>query len=95
LKKHLAIVILIIILLALSIPFASNNPDGLEKLIESFGPAENSPFWSGIMPEYSISTISNQYVSALLAGFFGIIVVLLTTFLLGKAIPMKNPKISS
>jgi hypothetical protein len=36
------------------------------------------------MTDYSVSLIGNSYVSTLLAGIFGAVMVLLATLLLGK-----------
>ena len=89
-KKHLGIVALIVVFLAVFIPFASSNPDGLERVVETFGVAEHQPFWNGIMSDYAISAIGNPYMSTLLAGIFGTFMVLLAAFLLGKAIAPKS-----
>ena len=89
-KKHLGTVALIVVFLAVFIPFASSSPDGLERVVETFGVAEHAPFWNGIMSDYAITAIGDPYVSTLLAGVFGTFMVLLATFLLGKAITPKN-----
>jgi len=89
-KKHFAVVALIVVFLAIFIPFASSNPDGLERVVETFGVAEHQPFWNGIMSDYAVSAIGNPYVSTLLAGVFGTFMVLLAAFLLGKAIAPKS-----
>ena len=89
-KKHFAVVALIVVFLAVFIPFASSNPDGLERVVETFGVAEHQPFWNGIMSDYAISAIGNPYMSTLLAGVFGTFIVLLAAFLLGKAIAPKS-----
>ena len=89
-KKHLGIVALIVVFLAVFIPFASSNPDGLERVVETFGVAEHQPFWNGIMSDYAISAIGNPYMSTFVAGVFGTFIVLLAAFLLGKAIAPKS-----
>ena len=89
-KKHFAAVALIMAFLAIFIPFASSNPDGLERVVETFGVAEHQPFWNGLMSDYAVSAIGNPYVSTLLAGVFGTFMVLLAAFLLGKAIAPKS-----
>ena len=89
-KKHLGILALIVAFLAIFIPFASSNPDGLERVVETFGVTEHQPFWNGLMSDYAVSAIGNPYVSTLLAGVFGTFMVLLTAFLLGKAIAPKS-----
>lgn len=93
-KKYLGIIALIIVFLVVFIPFASSNPDGLEKVVETFGVEEHEPLWNGLMVDYSIGAIGNPYVSTLLAGVFGTFMVLLATFLLGRAIAPKSRAIS-
>jgi cobalt/nickel transport protein len=94
-KKYFALVALIMAFLAVLIPFASSNPDGLEKVATTFGVEEHAPFWNGIVFNYSFGAIENPYISTLAAGVFGTLVVLLATFLLGTAIaPKKTPAVS-
>ena len=92
-NKHLVVIATIMVFLAVFIPLASSSPDGLERVAENFGAAEQAPIWNGIMSGYAISAIQNQYVSTLLAGVFGTLMVLLVGFLLGKTIAPKNPKV--
>jgi cobalt/nickel transport protein len=93
-NKHLGTVVVIVVFLAVFIPFASSSPDGLERVFETFGAAEHTPFWNGIMSNYTIAAIGDPYVSTLLAGVFGTFMVLLATFLLGKAMAPKKTTIS-
>jgi len=88
-KGYLKALILTLVCLAILIPLASNAPDGLEKVAETFGIQEHEPIWKGLMPDYSLPTIDNPYISTLLAGTFGLFLVLGVTFLLGKAIAKK------
>jgi cobalt/nickel transport protein len=91
-NKHFAVVAAILVFLAVIIPLASSSPDGLERVVENFGVAEQAPIWNGIMSDYAIAAIGNPYVSTLLAGVFGTLIVLIAGFLLGKAITPKNTK---
>ena len=93
-KKHLRALALIVVFLAVFIPFASSSPDGLERVVENFGVQEHAPFWTGLMSDYAIAAIGNTYLSTLLAGVFGTFMVMLATFLLGKAIASKKNEIS-
>jgi len=92
-KKHLGTVALIVVFLAVFIPFASSSPDGLGRVVKTFGDAELAPFWNGLMSDYAIAAIGDPYVSTLLAGVFGTFMVLLATFLLGKVMAPKNPEV--
>ena len=85
-KTYLKALILILVCLAVLIPFASNCPDGLEKVVETLGIEEHTPTWTGLMPDYTLPTIDDPYVSTLLAGTFGIFLVLGVAFALGIAV---------
>lgn len=89
-KKYLAATALIVLFLAVFIPLASTSPDGLEKTVEIFGVKEKEPFWTGLLRDYSVSLNQNSYVSTLLAGIFGVTMVLLTALLLGRYMAPKN-----
>jgi hypothetical protein len=91
-NKRLAVIAAILVFLAVFIPLASSSPDGLERVVENFGVAEQAPLWNGVMSDYAIATIGNPYVSTLLAGIFGTMMVLLAGFLLGKTLTPKNSK---
>ena len=93
-KKYFGITALIVVFLAILIPFASSNPDGLERVVETFGVEEHEPLWNGLMSDYTVGAIGNPYVSTLLAGVFGTFMVLLVGFLLGKVMMPKNPEVS-
>ena len=89
-KKYIVVVAGIVVFLAVFIPIASSSPDGLERVVENFGVAEHEPFWNGLMSDYAIAAVSNPYVSTLLAGIVGTLMVLIAGFLLGKTITPKN-----
>jgi hypothetical protein len=92
LKQYILISTLLIIALAILLPFASSDPDGLEQLISASGVQQQGSFWNGIMADYSVA-VGNPYFSTLLAGIFGTIAVLLATFVLGKAVAPRKEKI--
>jgi len=85
-KRYFKALILIPTCLAVLIPFVSNCPDGLEKVAESLGIEEHTPIWTGLMPDYTLPTIDDPYVSTLLAGTFGVFLVLGVAFILGTAV---------
>jgi ABC-type sulfate transport system permease component len=85
-KKHLAAVALIIAALAALLPFASNNPDGLEKLLSSSGAKQqHEPLWNGLMSDYTVAAVGNSYLSTFLAGLFGTLMILSVTFALASS----------
>lgn len=89
-KKYIAAIALLAIFLVVFIPFASSSPDGLEKVAVNLGMEEHAPAWKGLMFDYSVEAVSNSYVSTLIAGIFGTIIVLLTSMVLGKAVLIKK-----
>jgi len=90
-KKLVAVVGLILVFLAIFIPFASTNPDGLKTVANTVGLQAREPFWNGLMANYSIATVENPYISTFIAGAFGTVMVLAVAFLLGTAMkPSKN-----
>jgi hypothetical protein len=92
-KKHLIPIGIIIIFLIIFIPLASTSPDGLEKAAGTVGANKQVSLWEGLMSGYSIEGIGNRYVSTLLAGVFGIFIVLLASLILGKAVTNREPAV--
>ena len=89
-KKYLKALILILVCLAILIPFASEFPDGLERVAENLGIEEHEPVWKGLMPDYTLPTIENPYASTLLAGTLGVLLVLSVAFIVGIAVTKSN-----
>jgi ABC-type Fe3+ transport system permease subunit len=95
-KKFLATIVLLVVFLAVFIPFASSNPDGLGKMAQSMGVQESEPFWKGLMSNYSVEAFKDPYLSSLLAGVLGVLLVLAASLALGfviakRAEPAKIP----
>ncbi|MEM3640813.1 MAG: PDGLE domain-containing protein [Candidatus Bathyarchaeia archaeon] len=78
--------VLVLVGFAVLAPFASTDPDGLEKVAETLKIEEPEILWMGIMPDYTLPTVENPYLSTLLAGFFGAFLVLGASFALGKVL---------
>ena len=85
-KKFLAVIVLLVVFLAILIPFTSSNPDGLEKVAESLGVEEDEPFWKGLMSDYSVEAFRDPYFSTLVAGVLGTLLVLVASLALGFVI---------
>ncbi|MEM3616362.1 MAG: hypothetical protein QXN95_04340 [Candidatus Bathyarchaeia archaeon] len=83
-KGYVKALILIAVGLAILIPFASSYPDGLETVAETLQVEEAETFWGGLMPDYTLPTIENPYLSTLAAGFFGIIIVSAAAYAIGN-----------
>jgi hypothetical protein len=89
-KKYFLAFGLLAIFLIVFLPFASNNPDGLEKVAQDLGVEENTPIWKGLMFDYSVSAIAEPYFSTLTAGIVGTTIVLVLSIVLGKAVALKK-----
>ncbi len=88
-NNYIKALILIVICLAFLIPFASSNPDGLERVAEDLGIEETSSSSHSLMPEYTVPIVKNNYGSTLVAGIIGIILVIGAAFFLGKTLTKK------
>jgi len=91
-KKSIVAFILIVAFLAIFIPLASINPDGLEKVAQTFGAKEQKPIWEGLMTDYSLSFISNSYVSTLLSGIVGTAIVFFSALIFSKTFTSRKRK---
>ena len=71
-------------------PFASANPDGLERVADDLGfieHAQDSPI--NIFSDYLVPSITNAGYSTIIAGVIGIIIVGVITFLIAKKLTSK------
>ena len=84
-KGYFKALILILVCLSVLIPFASSDPDGLEKVAKTLGVEENESSSAGIMPDYTVPAVENEYGSTLIAGIVGVFLVLGAAFVLGKS----------
>lgn len=82
-------IILIIIGLAVLLPFVSTYPDGLEKVVESLGIEEPESIWRGLMPDYAFF-IENPYMSKLISGLIGLFLVFVMAWGIGWIFAHKN-----
>ncbi|MGC1122817.1 MAG: PDGLE domain-containing protein [Candidatus Methanofastidiosia archaeon] len=65
--------------------FASGSPDGLERVAEDKGfaeEAEESTF--EIMPDYTVPLAGSDVASASLAGIVGVLIIFLAVYGIGK-----------
>jgi cobalt/nickel transport protein len=91
-RKYLIALVLIVAFLAILIPLASTNPDGLEKVVQTLGGNEQNGFWAGLMQDYSVASINNSYLSTLIAGITGVVLVFISAFILGRKLGPKKKK---
>lgn len=85
-KGYVKALILILVCLVILIPFASGDPDGLEKVAETLGVEETKTTSVGLMPDYTVPAVEYTYSSTLAAGVIGVFLVLGATLALGKTI---------
>jgi len=67
--------IVLILLLTLITPFASSSPDGLETVAENFGFQETDGVVL-LLDDYGINAINNNFISTILSGLLGVIVII-------------------
>ena len=89
-KKYFAATAMVVVFLAVFIPFASSSPDGLQRVATSLGIEQTEPAWHGLMGNYSVNALGDTYVSTLAAGVLGILMVLVASLVLGAAITRRN-----
>ena len=79
-------------------PFASSNPDGLEKVLENNSFIELSDgvavYEASPAPDYVVPGIKNEKVATGLAGFAGTAIMFIVGFVFAKLLAVKNKKIT-
>ncbi len=88
-KKLILMIAALLIVFAVLLPFASKTPDGLQALTENSASQRQQPFWNGLMAEYSVA-LADSYFSTLVAGLFGVGLVLAAGFALGATLTKKR-----
>lgn len=82
---------MIALLVVLISPFASGDPDGLERVAEDLGfigTGLDAPY--SIIPDYTIPFLGETALSTILAGVVGIIVVAVIMILIGRGMKAKS-----
>ncbi|HRQ23446.1 MAG TPA: PDGLE domain-containing protein, partial [Anaerolineales bacterium] len=82
---------IIALLVVLISPFASGDPDGLERVAEDLGfigTGLDAPY--SIIPDYTIPFLGETALSTILAGVVGIIVVAVIMVLIGRGMKAKS-----
>jgi cobalt/nickel transport system permease protein len=82
---------IITLLVVLISPFASADPDGLERVAGDLGflkAGQSSPL--SVIPNYALPFLGNTALSTILAGVVGIIVVAVVVVLIGRGLKAKS-----
>jgi cobalt/nickel transport protein len=93
-KKPLLIFFLAALVVAAFLsPFASSNPDGLDRVSQDLGFEERSegkePF-EALIPDYKFPGIGNESVATSLAGVLGTLITFGVAYGVGKAVAKRN-----
>jgi cobalt/nickel transport system permease protein len=83
--------IIIALAVVLLSPFASADPDGLERVAEDLGflgMAQPAPYQ--VLPDYTIPFLGSTSLSTIVAGAIGVLAVLAIAFLVGRSLMKKN-----
>ena len=83
--------ILISLIVVLLSPFASTNPDGLERVAGDLGflsTARSAPY--EIIPDYTVPLLGETALSTIVAGIIGALVVLGIAILAGRSLQKKS-----
>jgi hypothetical protein len=84
----IAIAVLVVVVV---VPFASRDPDGLERIAEDqgfIGQAQN--LFSGLLGDYAIPGVDSAALSTVLSGLLGIVIVLGVVFVLGRLVARRR-----
>jgi cobalt/nickel transport system permease protein len=84
--------VLITLAVVLLSPFASADPDGLERVANDLGfinVAQSAPYQ--VIPDYTIPFLGTTPISTIVAGVIGVIVVLAIAFIAGRSLQTKKP----
>jgi len=83
--------VLISLIVVLLSPFASANPDGLERVAGDLGfldTAQSAPYQ--VIPDYTVPFLGNTPISTIAAGVIGLLVVGIVVFLLGQRMKTRS-----
>ena len=85
-NNYVKVGVLILAGLLVLIPFASSEPDGLEKTVETLGVEETDSTYMGLMADYRIEGVNDSFISTAVAGAVGFGLVLGLGTVLGKSL---------
>jgi hypothetical protein len=86
--------VIAVIVVFFAVPFASSDPDGLEKVAgdkEFIEEAEDNGYeW---LPDYTVPGVDNERASGILAGVIGLTVVFAIMVALGWVLTRRRPPV--
>jgi hypothetical protein len=77
---------------ALLAPMASSSPDGLERVAENLRFATLAGDTFAVVPDYEVPGVGSPLLAVALAGIFGIAIVALAAYLLGRTATVRVRK---
>lgn len=80
------IAIIIVLAVFLYVPTYIAGPDGLETFFETYGFTPPTQLWNGLLPNYTIPWIMNEWVTSFLSGVLGTLIVFAVAYFLGKVL---------
>ncbi|NLO89918.1 MAG: hypothetical protein GX088_06310 [Clostridia bacterium] len=90
-NKAVAVIVLALVVAALLSPWASSNPDGLEKTAEDLGFAEAAVEMLGApIPDYVFPGIENERTAVAVAGITGTLLTFAVAVGIGKLVTGRN-----
>jgi cobalt/nickel transport system permease protein len=91
LKNMVLLLGVIMVVFAVFLPFISTTPDGLEATVANSADAaqQQKPLWNGLIADYSVA-LADPYISTLVAGLFGVGLVLAVSVALSTSIKRKG-----
>ena len=84
----LAAAAVVVIVLA---PLASSDPDGLERVAEDQGFLDLARnLFAGLLADYAIPGVDNAWLSTVLAGLLGVVIVAVVVAVLGRLVARRR-----
>lgn len=97
-RALVAVLVLVLGVALLVSPFASSEPDGLEKVAEDEGfdgLAEEHAWADGPLADYGVAGIDQEHLSTAVAGLLGVALILGLTYLLSHLVRRGRPEPAS
>ncbi|MHA1131080.1 MAG: PDGLE domain-containing protein [Candidatus Helarchaeota archaeon] len=88
--KWLAVII-VVLAAFLYIPTYIAGPDGLEAVFQTYGFEPTGTPWVGLFPDYAFPGISSPFITSLMAGIVGTLIVFMVAYGFGKLMVTSRP----